>query len=145
MKPTMKGVVFMAGNRPNYTPEEAQRFGSLGGKASAEARRRKKTLGEYLQAWASMKPDATNLKKLAPYLPQDEDFTNKAMLVLPLIKKANAGDIKAIDMIVKLIGEDRKLEAEIEKLKAENELLKQGSGILLDKIVINMDVKPDEH
>jgi len=74
-------------------------------------------------------------------LPPDEELTNKATLILPLIKKASQGDIKAIEMIIKLIGEDRKLEAEIEKLKAENELLKQGSGILLDKITINMDVK----
>jgi len=128
---------------PIYVPtsEQAREYGRKGGKASAEAYKRRKTLAEFLKVWASMTPNEKDSKKLAQYLPPDEELTNKATLILPLIKKASQGDIKAIEMIIKLIGEDRKLEAEIEKLKAENELLKQGSGILLDKITINMDVK----
>ena len=125
------------------TSEEARKFGALGGKASAEARKRKKTLSELLHAWADQAPSDKDKKKLQQLFPDDPDITNKALLVLPLLKRAGLGDVKAIDMIVKLLGEDRKLEAEIEKLKAENELLKQGGNMLLDKIVINMDVKPD--
>lgn len=127
------------------TSEEARRNGYLGGKASAEARRRKKTLSEFLHAWADQAPSDKDKKKLEQLFPDNPDISNKALLVIPLIKKANAGDVKAIDMIVKLLGEDRKLEAEIAKLKAENELLKTGNGLLVDKITVCMDVKPDDN
>jgi len=125
------------------TSEEARKNGALGGKASAEARRRKKTLSELLHAWADQAPSDKDKKKLEQLFPNDPDISNKALLVLPLVKRASLGDVKAIDMIVKLLGEDRKLEAEIEKLKAENELLKTGNGLLVDKITVCMDVRPD--
>lgn len=126
------------------TSEQARINGSKGGKASVESKKNKKLLSDFLKAWADGVPNDKDKAKLQQLYPNIDDVSNKALLVLPLLKKAGQGDIKAIEMIVKLLGEDRKLEAEIEKLKAENELLKQGSGVLLDKIVINMDVKPDE-
>ena len=125
------------------TSEEARRNGALGGKASAEARRRKKTLAEFLHAWADQTPSEKDKAVLNKLFPDNPDISNKALLVIPLIKKANAGDVKAIDMIVKLLGEDRKLEAEIERLKAENEMLKSGAGFGLEPIIFKMDVNKD--
>lgn len=126
------------------TSEEARRNGALGGKASGEARRRKKTLAEFLKVWAEQKPSDKDQQTLNKLFPDNDELSNKALLVLPLLKKANTGDVKAIEMIVKLLGEDRKLEAEIEKLKAENELLKSGAGIGLEPVIIRMDVKTEE-
>lgn len=138
----------MAANKDNlrgpYSHEEARYYGALGGLKRAENIQKRKSLGALLKAWADQKPTEKDKAVLQRLFPEDEELSNKALLVIPLIKKANSGDIKAIEMIVKLLGEDRKLEAEIEKLKAENELLKQGSGLLMDKITINMDVKKDE-
>ena len=54
----------------------------------------------------------------------DEEATNRTLLVLPLIKKANSGDIKALQMIIDLLGEDKKKDLEIKKLKQEIELLR---------------------
>lgn len=125
------------------TSEEARRNGALGGKASAEARRRKKTLAEFLHAWADQEPSDKDKAALNKLFPDNSDISNKALFVIPLIKKASAGDVKAIDMIVKLLGEDRKLEAEIAKLKAENELLKSGAGFGLEPIIFKLDVNKD--
>lgn len=126
-----------------HTSEEARKNGALGGKKSGESKRRKKELAEYLKLWSEMAPKDKDLSVLKKIFPENTELSNKALLVIPLIKKASSGDLKAIDMIVKLLGEDRKLEAEIERLKAENELLKSGNGSLLEKITINMDVKSD--
>lgn len=132
-------------NRKPYTPEEAQMYGRLGGKASAEARRRKKTLAEFLHAWADQQPSEKDKAVLNKLFPDNPDISNKALLVIPLIKKANAGDVKAIEMIVKLLGEDRKLEAEIERLKAENEMLKSGASFGLEPIIFKMDVMKEDN
>lgn len=125
------------------TSEEARRNGALGGKASGEARRRKKTLAEFLKVWADSEPNEKDKQTLNKLFPNNDELSNKALLVLPLLKKANSGDVKAIEMIVKLLGEDRKLEAEIEKLKAENALLKSGAGIGIEPVIIRMDVKEE--
>ena len=94
-----------------------------GGKKSGEVRRQKKTVAEYLKKWADSEVDEKN-KKALQALGLDEEATNRTLLVLPLIKKANGGDIKALQMIIDLLGEDKKKDLEIKKLKEEIRLLK---------------------
>ena len=127
-----------------HSSEEARINGSKGGKASVEARRKKKTLSEFVKAWAEREPSDHDKAVLSKLFPNDPDVSNKALLVIPLIKKANGGDVKAIEMLMRLLGEERKYEAEIQKLKTEIELLKQGGSMLPERIIINMDVKKDE-
>lgn len=117
----------MAGKIENLKPfkkgeissEVAKANGSKGGKAKAA----KKTIADYLRKWADNEVDEKN-KKALQALGLDEEATNRTLLVLPLIKKANSGDIKALQMIMDLLGEDRKKEVEIKKLQQEIELLK---------------------
>lgn len=94
-----------------------------GGKKSGEVRRQKKTIAEYLKTWADKEVDEKN-KKALQALGLDEEATNRTLLVLPLIKKANGGDIKALQMIIDLLGEDKKKDLEIAKLKEEINLLR---------------------
>lgn len=94
-----------------------------GGRKSVEVRRQKKTIAEYLKTWADKEVDEKN-KKALQALGLDEEATNRTLLVLPLIKKANGGDIKALQMIIDLLGEDKKKDLEIAKLKEEINLLK---------------------
>lgn len=94
-----------------------------GGRKSVEVRRQKKTIAEYLKTWADKEVDEKN-KKALQALGLDEEATNRTLLVLPLIKKANGGDIKALQMIIDLLGEDKKKDLEIKKLKEEIKLLK---------------------
>lgn len=94
-----------------------------GGRKSVEVRRQKKTIAEYLKTWADKEVDEKN-KKALQSLGLDEEATNRTLLVLPLIKKANGGDIKALQMIIDLLGEDKKKDLEIAKLKEEINLLR---------------------
>lgn len=102
-----------------FTLEEHKK----GAQRSAEVRRQKKTVADYLRKWADSEVDEKN-KKALQALGLDEEATNRTLLVLPLIKKANGGDIKALQMIIDLLGEDKKKDLEIKKLKEEIALLK---------------------
>lgn len=97
---------------------------SRAGKASGEARRQKKTIADYLRKWADGKVKNKDDRVELQALGLDEEATNRTLLVLPLIKKANGGDIKALQMIIELLGEDKKKDLEIAKLKEEINLLR---------------------
>lgn len=103
--------------------EQAAKNGTKGGKKSGEVRRQKKTIADFLKTWADKEVDEKN-KKALQALGLDEEATNRTLLVLPLIKKANGGDIKALQMIIDLLGEDKKKDLEIAKLKEEINLLR---------------------
>lgn len=94
--------------RENYTPEEARIFGALGGKASADARRRKKSLKELTQALLEMKPHekiAVKAKMLFPEI-EPEDLTNGMALAMSMLNKAVVdGDVKAAQFVRDTAGE----------------------------------------
>ena len=97
----------------------AAKNGSKGGKARAA----KKTVAEYLKKWADGEVSEKNKKSLEA-LGLSEEATNRTLLVVPLIQKASKGDTKALQMVLELLGEDKKKELEIKKLRREIELLK---------------------
>lgn len=99
--------------------EEAKK----GGIKSGQVRKQKKTVAEYLRKWADGEVSEKN-KKALEALGLSEEATNRTLLVIPLIKKANSGDTKALQMALELLGEDKKKELEIKKLRREIELLK---------------------
>lgn len=103
--------------------EKAAMNGRAGGIASGEAKRRKKTVAEYLRKWADGEVSEKN-KKALEALGLSEEATNRTLLVVPLIQKASKGDVKALQMVLELLGEDKKKELEIKKLRHEIELLK---------------------
>lgn len=117
----------MADKRDNLRPfvkgtisrEVAAANGAKGGRAKAA----KKTVAEYLQKWAEGEVSEKN-KKALQALGLTEEVTNRALLVIPLIKKANSGDTKALQMIFEMLGEDKAKERQIKKLEAEIELLR---------------------
>lgn len=94
--------------RENYTPEEARIFGALGGKASADARRRKKSLKELTQALLEMKPHeiiAAKSKQLFPEI-NPEDLTNGMVLAMAMFDKAiKEQDVKAAQFVRDTAGE----------------------------------------
>lgn len=99
--------------------EEAKK----GGIKSGQVRKQKKTVAEYLRKWADSEVSEKN-KKALQALGLSEEATNRTLLVIPLIKKASGGDMKAMQMALELLGEDKKKELEIKKLRREIELLK---------------------
>ena len=106
------------------TPSERRENATKAGIASGKARRQKKTVAEYLRKWAdsevSREKDINTLQALG----LSEEATNRTLLVIPLIKKASSGDMKAMQMVIELLGEDKKKDLEIKKLTQEIELLK---------------------
>ena len=106
------------------TTEQAPILGSKGGKASVEAKRRKKTMAQYLQIWANSEVADKDKKILQASGFGDEELTKRVLLVHSLLKKAQSGDLKAMQMIMELLDESNKKELEIKKLKEEIKLLK---------------------
>ncbi len=91
-----------------YTSEEARFYGSMGGKASADARRRKKSLKELTQALLEMKPHeliAAKSKQLFPEV-NPEDLTNGMILAMAMFDKAiKEQDVKAAQFVRDTAGE----------------------------------------
>ena len=106
------------------TPSERRENATKAGIASGKARRQKKTVAEYLRKWADSEVSGEKNKKTLQALGLSEEATNRTLLVIPLIKKASSGDTKAMQMVLELLGEDKKKELEIKKLRREIELLK---------------------
>ena len=109
--------------KEQLSKEESKERSRNGGLKSVEVRREKKTIADILSIWAE-KPLSEANKEAMKKAGFDEATTNKALLVLPLIKNASKGDIRAIQMAMDLLNEDKKKEAEIRKLEAEIERLK---------------------
>ena len=85
----------MAGGKENLkvpTSEEAREYGKKGGKASGEARRKKKELKELLEL--ALSQPCKNSK--------DDNWT---AITAALIQKAVAGDTKAYEVIRDTIGQ----------------------------------------
>lgn len=91
-----------------YTSEEARFYGAMGGKASADARRRKKSLKELTQALLEMKPHEKIVVKAKMLFPEiePEDLTNGMALAMSMLNKAVVdGDVKAAQFVRDTAGE----------------------------------------
>lgn len=111
----------------NLRPGEyklSQEEAKKGGIKSGQVRKQKKTVAEYLRKWADSEVSGEKNKKTLQALGLSEEATNRTLLVIPLIKKASSGDMKAMQMALELLGEDKAKEQKIKKLEAEIELLK---------------------
>lgn len=91
------------------TPEEARRNGQKGGIASGEARKRKKTMMELFEHMLTMENEdptlGKSLKKLG--FEENENF-HMAKIVTSVMRKAEDGDLKAVDLIARLVYGDSK-------------------------------------
>ena len=83
--------------KPNSerTPSERKQLASKAGKASGKARREKRTMKQLLEIALSMM--VTNKK--------GETASRKEVIAIQLVNKAASGDLKAMDLLTKLIGE----------------------------------------
>lgn len=89
------------------THEEAVKYGSMGGKASAEARRAKKTMRQYAELLLSLPvADKRKANKLLRSCVPEEDCDNKMLVVFGLVQAAQGGDVAAVKELRNIIGED---------------------------------------
>ena len=81
------------------TSDEAREYGRKGGIASGEARRKRKALREDIQVM---------LEETVEFKDEDGKTIRKTLqegIARKLIKQANEGNLKAIELIAKLLGE----------------------------------------
>lgn len=84
----------VANLKPVKTTEEAKEMGRKGGIASGEARRERKAMRDLLEYLLTQK---------------DKSGSNNDLLVMSaLVNKSKAGDVKAIELLLNLIGEGPK-------------------------------------
>ena len=86
---------------PPFTPEDAARHGAAGGRASGEARRRRKGMAELARTILSTGLDDRQrgaVRRIAPDL-ADEDATVAAAMVARQVQKAMKGDTRAFETL----------------------------------------------
>lgn len=83
--------------KPNSerTPSERKQLARKAGKASGKARREKRTMKQLLEIALSLM--ITNKK--------GETASRKEVIAIQLVNRAASGDLRAIDLLTKLIGE----------------------------------------
>ena len=82
-------------NLRKLTTSEAREIGKKGGKASGKVRREKRTMKQLLEIALSLM--VTNKK--------GDTASRKEVIAMQLVNRAASGDLKAIDLLTKLIGE----------------------------------------
>ena len=88
------------------TEKELRRMASNGGRASVEARRKKKTMREVLEMMMFKTELSPGLKqKLAEEGIDEEEMNHQVVITRSLIAKAEQGDVQAYNTICAMIGE----------------------------------------
>lgn len=91
------------------TAEERREIAAAGGRASGEARRRKKSLREAAELYLSLPvSNKTAWNKLARDGVDPEDVDNQMAIIAGLTIKAVKGDAKAAKLLFDLLGEQPK-------------------------------------
>lgn len=110
------------------TKEEQKRIATAGGKASGEARRRKKSLREAAEVYLALPvSDRRRWNKLARKYIDAEDIDNQMAMIVGLTEAATQGDARAGRLIVDILGEQPK---EPDGLDAARELLGGVNGVI---------------
>lgn len=89
----------------DFTAEKQREIASMGGKASGEAKRRKKAIRETVQAVAAMGVPDKALKALRQAGISEDDATYQTAIVLKMFHEAMSGNVAAFNAIVNASGE----------------------------------------
>lgn len=96
------------------TAEERREIAAAGGRASGEARRRKKSLREAAELYLSLPvSDKRARNKLSKDGVAPEDVDNQMAIIAGLSIKAAKGDAKAAKVLFDLIGDQSREEDEV--------------------------------
>lgn len=97
---------------------------SRGAMKSAETRRKQKTIGNILKQWASFAVSDKQAEQLKSMGFSDDDMVNSTLVAVKLIQKIQGGDLKAMEMYVKLTGQDPEVQARVANTKQSTQLMK---------------------
>lgn len=112
------------------TPEERREIGRKGGKASGEARRRRKTMREAMKALLEMGVVDNDIYNAAAAMGIDiEEMTYQNAILAAMIREAAGGNVQAFNAVRSLIGEDNDAERlKLQKKEMQLRERKQESG-----------------
>ena len=139
----------MANNEENLvsladrTTEEKRAIGIKGGKASGEARRKKKTMKEQAQLLLSLAVKNPKLKKaMADIGIEETEQTNQMAMIISMMNKAiSKGDVQAFNSLQATIGEEptKKVEQTI-----DTTVVKQQKNAIDDVVSQMQEIKDDD-
>jgi len=109
---------------PERSKEQQRAIRSMGGKASGEARRRKKSMKQKLQAILELPAQGEDYDAAAA-MGVDGDIDNEIAMLIGLYLKAKAGDVAAVKEIRSILGKDT---ASAELALRQKELALKESG-----------------
>ena len=110
-------------NIADRSTKEQRRIQSMGGKASGEARRRKKTLSEMATAIMQTDLQPNQRKQIKAMGLNPDEFNQWTSCIFGLLSKASKdGDVKAVEKLQELTGETTK--ATTAEEQKQNNLLK---------------------
>lgn len=99
--------------------EEARAIRSAGGKASQAKRRKMKAAAELMQIFCDLPvSDGRKKNRLKRLGFEEDDLSNKALMVAAIGQLAQAGNVYAFEKVLELLGEDG-----LSVVKKENNLL----------------------
>ena len=130
-------------NEKNLTPfsersvSEAREAGSKGGKASGEARRRKKDMKQKMKALLELPAAANDREQLEALGISPDDMDNEMVLVMSMFLSAAQGDTKAFDRVIQILGKDiahEELALKKRELKLKEKASSEGDSAALSKL-----------
>lgn len=123
------------------TKSEQRKIAQKGGIASGKARKRKKQLKEIVKIFLEQLPSSEKArKKLKEAGFEEDEMTNQALLVLTTFKQAMKGNMRAIEFLRDMSGENPYLELKAKEFKWKKEQVKEGKVIGNIPIVLVDDV-----
>lgn len=130
-------------NEKNLTPfsersvSEAREAGSKGGKASGEARRRKKDMKQKMKALLELPAAANDREQLEALGVSPDDMDNEMVLVMSMFLSAAQGDTKAFDRVIQILGKDiahEEIALKKRELKLKEKASSEGDSAALSKL-----------
>lgn len=125
--------------------EEAKKNGQKGGKASVEARRRKKSMQAAMKF--ALDQDATEAQKrnIESVGLDSDGATNREALAARIYAQAMSGSVSSQRLLIEIVGEGARDAREDQYLKIEKERLKlEGKKQDLDRLRFEKDVGEDD-
>ena len=123
----------------NYerTPSELREITQKGGKASGEARRRKKDMKQKMKALLELPAAANDREQLEALGVSPDDMDNEMVLVMSMFLSAAQGNTKAFDRVIQILGKDiahEELALKKRELKLKEKASSEGDSAALSKL-----------
>ena len=121
----------------DLTPSERRESASRAGKASGEARRRKKDMKQKMKALLELPAAANDREQLEALGVSPDDMDNEMVLVMSMFLSAAQGDTKAFDRVIQILGKDiahEELALKKRELKLKEKASAEGDSAALSKL-----------